>query len=338
MLYENAWWEKPKQAYSTKGFGIIDDFELNEGGSRHQLSLFRSNFAWNEVFFSSLEAGFVRTLDLKILLRLRYPTSQQMYRYLGKHFYHSPTLTLDLQTFACEHVGLDRGYKDSGKLKEKLQVALAELESIGFLEPMTRQKRYKKIRPGKWTITLTRRSDLAHEIEESETGAGLVGPELSKHEQELIERGVTPATAAELVLSYPAERIQAKLEIFDWLTSKKDKKVQNPGGFLAEAIRKDYAAPRGFVSKVEQELRLAAQKEQLRKVEDAKRKAEEEQQAKFDAEQMRIKTYWDGLSQAEKDQIMKEAMSDPALGFFVRQYKHGQQKSGAFRPPPEAAS
>ena len=123
------------------------------------------------------------------------------------------------------------------------------------------------------------------------------------------------------MLSYPAERIQSKLEIFDWLTSKKDKKVQNPGGFLADAIRKDYAAPRGFISKVEQEHRLAAQKEQLRKVEDAKRKAEEEQNAKFDAEQMRIKTYWDGLSQAEKDQVTNEAMSDPALGFFVRQYK-----------------
>ncbi len=34
VLYENAWWEKPKQTYSTKGFGIIDDFELNEGGSK----------------------------------------------------------------------------------------------------------------------------------------------------------------------------------------------------------------------------------------------------------------------------------------------------------------
>ncbi len=321
VLYENSWWEKPKQAYSTKGFGIIDDFELTEGASR-QIPLFRSNFAWNEVFFSSLEAGFVRTLDLKILLRLRYPTSQQMYRYLGKHFYHSPSLTLDLQTFACEHVGLDRGYKDNGKLKEKLQPALDELEEIGFLEPMTRDKRYKKIKPGKWTITLQRRADLALEAEESETNTGLVGPEPTKHEQELIQRGVTPATAAEIVLSYAADRIQAKIEIFDWLTGKNDKRVsKNPGGYLVEAIRKDYIAPRGFISRAEQEQRLAAREEQRRKIEDAKQKAEQEKQAKFHAEQTRIKVYWDSLSHREKEELTREAMNHPDLSFFVKQYR-----------------
>ncbi len=335
VLYENAWWEKPKQSYSTKGFGIIDDFELNEGMPRHQLALFRSNFAWNEVFFQSLEAGFVRTLDLKILLRLRYPTSQQMYRYLGKHFYHSPTLTLDLQSFACEHVGLDRGYKDNGKLKEKLQPAIEELESIGFLEPMTRDERYRKIGPGKWTITLKRRSDLKLEVEESETTATLTGPEPTKHEHELTERGVTPATAAELVLGYTAERIQAKLEIFDWLMSKQDKRVsKNPGGFLAEAIRKDYAAPRGFESKVERERRIAVQEEQRRKVEQAKKKAEEEQQAKYEEEQGRIKAHWDSLSKAAQDELLKEAMNHPSSHFFVRQYKNAgdkQQLSDRYR-------
>ena len=39
VLYENSWWEKPKQAYSTKGFGIIDDFELIDASkSRQQLA------------------------------------------------------------------------------------------------------------------------------------------------------------------------------------------------------------------------------------------------------------------------------------------------------------
>ena len=121
VFYENAWWDKPKQSYSTKGFGIIDDYELNDPKQSRQLAFFQSYIAWNEVFFQSLEAGFVRTIDLKILSRLRYATSQQMYRFLGKNFYHTPSLTLDLRTFACEHVGLERSYKDNGKLKEKLQ-------------------------------------------------------------------------------------------------------------------------------------------------------------------------------------------------------------------------
>ena len=189
VLYENSWWEKPKQAYSTKGFGIIDDFELNDSTQSRQLGLFRSNIAWNEVFFQSLEAGFVRTLDLKILLRLRHPTSQQMYRFLGKHFYHSASLTLDLRTFACEHVGLDRGYKDNGKLKEKLQPAIDELEAIGFLDPMTKTERYTKVGPKHWTITLKRRSDLKlFDDAESET-APLISPEPTRHEKELIDAG-----------------------------------------------------------------------------------------------------------------------------------------------------
>ena len=322
VLYENSWWDKPKQTYSTKGFGIIDDFELTDEAPRQQPSIFRTNFAWNEVFFQSLEAGFVRTLDLKILLRLRYPTSQQMYRYLGKHFYHSPTLTLDLQTFACEHVGLDRGYKDNGKLKEKLQPALEELESIGFLEPMSREDRYKKIGPRKWTITLKRQAGLKLEVDESEAAAAFVGPEPTSHEQELIARGVTPATAAELVLGYPAERIQAKLEIFDWLTSKQDKRIsRNPGGYLAEAIRKNYAAPRGFMSRAEQEHRLVVQEEQRRKVEDAKRQAEQEQQARYEAEQARITAYWNTLSATERAAVTEAAMNYPSLSFFARQYR-----------------
>jgi hypothetical protein len=328
VYYENAWWEKPKRAYSTKGFGIIDDFELNEGSPR-QLSLLRSNFAWNEVFFSSLEAGFVRTLDLKILLRLRYPTSQQMYRYLGKHFYYSPTLTLDLQTFACEHVGLDRGYKDNGKFKEKLQPALDELESIGFLEPMPRDQRYKKIKAGQWTITLQRRADLTLEVEETESTPALIGPEPTRHEQELIARGVTSATAAELVLSYPAERIQTKVEVFDWLTSKNDKRLsKNPAGYLVESVRKDYAPPRGFVSKAEHERRVAAQEEQRRKVEEARQKAEEEKRAKEDADQARIKAHWSSLSEKQREELTQEAMKQPESGFYVRQYKQAVRDGG----------
>jgi hypothetical protein len=322
VLYENSWWEKPKQTYSSKGFGIIDDFELNDGSSARQASLLKSNIAWNEVFFQSLEAGFVRTIDLKLLLRLRHPSTQQMYRFLGKHFYHSPTLTLDLRTFACEHVGLDRGYKDNGKLKEKLQPALEELEAIGFLEPMEREKRYTKVGPRQWTINLRRRADLELIDDRLDSDTPLAGPEPTEQEQGLIARGVTATVAAELVLSHPADRIQLKLEVFDWLVERKDKRVsKNPAGYLAESIRKDYATPRGFESQAEREQRAAAFEEQRRKVEEAKRKAAEEQQAKEEAEQARIKSYWAALTQEQRVRVQEEALRSPGLSFMVKRYK-----------------
>lgn len=322
VLYENSWWEKPKQTYSSKGFGIIDDFELNDGTVARQQSLFKSNIAWNDVFFQSLEAGFVRTIDLRILLRLRHPTSQQMYRFLGKNFYHSPTLTLDLRTFACEHVGLDRGYKDNGKLKEKLQPALDELEALGFLEPMDRDKRYTKVGPKHWTITLRRRAELELVDNALDSDAPLAGPEPTEQERGLIARGVTSATAAELALKHPADRIQLKLEVFDWLVERRDKRVsKNPAGYLAESIRKDYAAPRGFESQAERSQRSAAQEEQRRKIEEAKHRAAAEQRARDAAERARIDGYWAKLAEAEREQVQREALASTALSFMVRRYQ-----------------
>lgn len=322
VLYENSWWEKPKQTYSSKGFGIIDDFELNDGSIGRQQNLIKSNIAWNEVFFQSLEAGFVRTIDLKLLLRLRHPSSQQMYRFLGKHFYHSPTLTLDLRTFACEHVGLDRGYKDNGKLKEKLQPALDELEAIGFLEPMDREQRYTKVGPRQWTITLRRRGDLDLSDDGLDADAPLAGPEPTEQEQGLIARGVSATIAAEIALSYPADRIQLKLEVFDWLVERGDKRVsKNPAGYLAESIRKDYAAPRGFESQAERAQREAALDEQRRKVEEAKRKAAEKQQAKEEADQARIKRYWEGLTEEQRQHLREEALRSPGPSFMIKRYK-----------------
>ena len=38
-----------------------------------------------------------------------------------------------------------------------------------------------------------------------------------------------------------------KLEVFDWLTEKKDKRVaKSPAGYLVKSISEDYAAPKGF--------------------------------------------------------------------------------------------
>ena len=46
---------------------------------------------------------------------------------------------------------------------------------------------------------------------------------------------------------HPAEIIQAKMEVFDWLREKKDKRVaKSPAGYLVKSINDDYAAPKGF--------------------------------------------------------------------------------------------
>ena len=56
-------------------------------------------------------------------------------------------------------MGLSRSYEgNAGKIKEKLQPAIDELEAIGFLQPLSRDDRYTRIDRGQWTIRLTRQS------------------------------------------------------------------------------------------------------------------------------------------------------------------------------------
>jgi hypothetical protein len=187
---------------------------------------------------------------------------------------------------------------------------------------MDRDARYAKVGPGRWTITLRRRSDLGLVENALDPDAPLTGPEPTEQERGLVARGVTPAAAAELALSHPADRIGPKFEVFDWLVERKDKRVsKNPAGYLAESIRKDYAPPRGFLSGAERSRRQAELEEQRRKVDEAKRRAAEEQRAREAAERARIDAYWAKLDDAGRERVTREALAASPLPFAARRHR-----------------
>ena len=322
LYYENAWWEKQQQAWTSRGFHIIESFEINDGRSLDgQMELLQSQFTWNEVVFHSFQAGYLKRLDLDIYLGLKHPTAKRLYRFLDKRFYHRRVWTFDLRELACEHVGISRTYSDNGKIKEKLQPAIDELTGIGFLAPMSREERYTRAGRGAWKITLVRQASKAATAEVKERPILLQSSPL---EEELISRGVTPSTSAELVATFPAECIKAQIETFDWLVEKKDKRVsKSPGGYLADSIRKGYTAPKGFESRTDRTRRLEAEQEQRRKTDEAKRRAEAEQQACEEAEQARIQAYWDARSPAEQEALKAEALSQ-TNPFFQSQYRRNE--------------
>jgi hypothetical protein len=99
---------------------------------------------------------------------------------------------------------------------------------------------------------------------------------------ELVRRGVTRAAAAGLAQQYPAELIERKIEVFDWLTEKQDKRIaKSPEGYLCESIRKDYATPRGFVGRAERQRRQEAkQARESQAAEESRRQREEEARRK----------------------------------------------------------
>src|SRR5207302_3046 len=105
--------------------------------------------------FRSFQSGNLKQLDLELYLKLRLPTTKRMFRFLDKRFYRCDRLDFDLKTLACEHIGMSRSYKPT-ELKRRLKPALDELESLGFLEPLTPEERYSWQARGQWRILLIR--------------------------------------------------------------------------------------------------------------------------------------------------------------------------------------
>jgi len=300
LKYENAWRDNRTKTWTSKGFHIIEAFELNDTrASGEQLDLLPSYILWNEIIFESFQAGYLKPLDYDLCMGLSNSTAKRMYRFLDKRFHHRPDWTFDLKELAHEHIGLGRNYDGPAHLKRKMLPAIAELESINFLEPLPEGDRFQK--DGKdWKIRLIQKgtglATLPAVLSEAQ-------PEPSSLVTELTQRKVTKATAAELVKKHPAEFIRHKLDVFDWLVEKQDKRVaRSPAGYLVKSITDDYAAPEGFISKAERQQRLEAQQAQERKAADDRR-TQREQDARDKAERQAIEAYWASLTPEEQAEL-----------------------------------
>jgi hypothetical protein len=321
LSYRNSWWDQSDRRWVSGGFHIIDRFEVVDGRSSDRRGeQARSVVTWGSVFFKSCQSGYLKSLDYRLYVGLKYHTSKRMYRFLDKRFYHRPEWVFELRDFALEHIGLSRSYAHNGKIKEKLWPAIAELEAVGFLEPMPRADRFR--RQGRdWLVCFRRagnvveaegRGSVAVAVGDGEAG-GASGPDQAAV-GELVARGVTESTARELASTLPADRIASKLEVFDWLASKQDRRIgKSPAGYLVESIRKDYATPRGFAPPQErrerEERRLELEREAM---EDRNRRAAEQARARREAEA--IDAYWDSLDDEGKAALDADALAaaDPS--------------------------
>lgn len=128
-------------------------------------------------------------------------------------------------------------------------------------------------------------------------------------EQELIQRGVTAAIAADLVNLHSEEKIRAQMERLDWLLEKKPDKIEEPAAYLVRAIQNDFAAPKGFISKADRERREEAKQARERKAAEERRQkqaAEAREQAELKALDARINQ----LTSQEQAQLQAEALAD----------------------------
>lgn len=290
LHYKHAWWQRSGQKWRSRSFHIIETLELRSRDDRDEGL---SAFTWNDVIFESFTAGNLRRIDLDVYFKLESAISRQMFRFLDKRFYRARNLSFDLKVFAFEHIGLSRNY-DTYEVKRKLDVAIEELESIGFLEHIEPEQRYTRIRRGEWEVHFRRAAK----------------PELPEKDTSLVRalksRGITAKAATGFVEQFSKEHIEEKLKLFDELVSKRDPKVsRNPAGFLASAIANDY--------------KPASQK----KVIPTRRsnEAPPEPPKTADLESSReFLGYWEGLSIEEQARLEREALS--AAPKFHRETLH----------------
>jgi hypothetical protein len=313
LSYEKAWWNKLDQTWMTEEFNIIDNLSIPEDTHRgpgrppKRRTHATTSFHWNKVVFQSFQAENLKRIDAKTYFSLKSSVAKRMYRFLDKRFYHKLEWPFDLHDFAFEHVGLSRSYeKNAGKIKEKLQPGLDELEAIGFISPLPKEKRYTKTGT-RWTINLGRnvaQASLFDTPARAEPVSDIV--------KELIQRGVTEATAVELASNHDAATIEAKLEVLDWLAAKKDKRVsKSPAGYLVDSIRKGYVEPKGFESKAARAEREKQDADMRKAAEEKRRKqAEKEAREKAEAEakKARIDAYWMSLTPTQQAELMAAAM------------------------------
>ena len=211
LQYENAWRDNRTKSWVSAGFHIIDNYEITDSRlTDEQLDLIPSYIIWNKVIFESFQAGYLKPLDYDLCMGLSNSTAKRMYRFLDKRFHHKPDWTFDLKELAHEHIGLGRNYEGPAHLKRNLRPAIEELESIGFLEPLPDSERFPK--DGRnWKIRLIQKAPaLPANPASQQPTLPLPEPKPPCLVTELANRGVTRATAAELVRQHPAEAIRGE--------------------------------------------------------------------------------------------------------------------------------
>ena len=318
LYYENSWWSNDDKSWVNEGFHILDhvqilDKERQRRSAKKAENPGKSSFVWNEVVFNSFKAGYLKQIDFEFYKGLERAVSKRMYRFLDKRFYHRQRLEFDLRTFACEHIGLSKNY-DNGELKRVLAPAIRELEEQGFLKKLAAEERFIRRAKGEWTAVFIREGRQPVRVLEDE-------PALVKA---LTDRGVNRSSARAIVAGTEESKIREKIALFDWLSARKDPRVQrSPAGFLYRSITEDFALPEDYVAATHQKPTKKVQK--LVPLQSQTRDAKTA--AKSSADRAAIDEFWNSLPRDERDRIEQELVKS-APPFLRDQYLDGRKERG----------
>ena len=328
VLYEN-WWDATAQQPATKGFGILESFDLYDDRCRaraftdRQAELPLSHIVWNETPYNSFRQG-RKDLNLHLFFQLPTAAAKRAYRYLDTQLPPGDEpRTYDLRSFACERVGLSRAYKPSRLLKEVQEDVVQPLEEAEFIIRFKDWKqRYRTQGRGNYQVTFARKPQPEQLL--TPTAAAAEQPAASTTSPLLAELkrfGVGGKVARDFLATHEAEYIEQKI---DFLASLIDtgKAPKNQAGWLRRALEEDYGPPPGYLPRSEREQqRKAAEEKQRQKAENERQKQEaaRRQQDREEAESQRKREHLDrvraSLTPAELQEILRLAKLDAAEPF-----------------------
>lgn len=261
----NAFYDNETKLHSTRNFGIIDAYEINDGRDTHP-----SFFTWSEVLFKSFQVGFIKKLDLDFYLDLQSAVTKRLYRYLDKHFWYRSRIQINLFVLGHEKIGISRNYIYASSLRQQLEPALEELKEKGTLSD------FEFIGKGKSTEVIlvaahaprrtlvagtastgvaTQSAGAGHVAGAAQAGQGtqaawsgraepLQGNDSETLIRELVQRGLAERQVRRLVMGQGVETLSRMNEIlayFDGLIASSSRLVnKNPAGFLYRAIEKPF--------------------------------------------------------------------------------------------------
>ena len=337
---KNIWWDKKnQQRRSFDSFGLLDRVFIVEGKKgRYKVGEApESFFVWGDKLFESLQTGYVREIDHNVMNRFETHVADQAYLLLKKRFHRNNRVTFPVRHFFQYHLGMSPNYNIS-QMRGKLKKGILELEVVGLIEPMVYAERFEK-KDGDWQIVFHKRkkSGSRPRIKTAQQQTMLFEDDLIVGD--LVDRGVSPVTAAKLADDYDEEYIQNKIEILDWMIANKQS-PDRPGGWLRTAIKEDYSAPKDFISKAEYEAEAAAiaEAKKQREAEQAKVAAteEEERAAKKSEREKRWKValeYLHTLPDAAREELINDAITANGNGLakkFANQYRKDPEQHALY--------
>lgn len=270
---KQSFYDGERKEYVSKVFGVIDSFQISS--HRDLLSYARlSDDLW-----ASIQCNNIKPIDLATYYRLRSPIARRLYRFLDKRRLNKNSFELELESLAQVNIGLASSTRVyPSQIKQSLAAPHRELEKIGFLSNV----KYFLGNNKAWRVKYTFCKEPLKSAPDVTRSALLRQP--TPLEKALIERGIAPKVAADLVAEN-TDRLPDLLDFYDFVMRQRPTYWTNPVGWLVQAIREDYTIPREFQDyvprqqreKLEADKRLFAQQIQEREEREQRREQERSQ-------------------------------------------------------------